>query len=133
MIAGCVHNARPASASKSRDTVPVFPVRYPDLMRSANVEGVVILDLALDSLGRYDAHRSHIVSETHALFTLAVKAGIDSAARTPIYGARRFLGVRRDTFAFILHRDSTQLCPKPTEHRTPVCAIATPSPRISVP
>lgn len=134
IVGGCVHNPRHASASPSQGSIPVFPVRYPDLMRSANVEGVVILDLALDSIGRYDAHRSRVVSETHALFSLAVRAGIDSAARMrATSGAGRFVAIRRDTFAFILRRDSTQACPKPTEHRTPVCATATPPPRRSLP
>jgi hypothetical protein len=103
-------------------------------MRSANVDGAVVLDVVLDSLGRYDRQRSRVVAETHALFTLAVTASIDSAARTPtIYGNRRFVGTRRDTFAFILRRDSTQVCPHAAEHWTAVCAIAIPSPRISIP
>jgi hypothetical protein len=103
-------------------------------IRLANAEGVVVLDVVLDSLGRYDRQRSRVVAETHALFTLAVTASIDSAARTPtIYGNRRFVGTRRDTFAFILRRDSTQVCPHAAEHWTAVCAIAIPSPRIFIP
>jgi hypothetical protein len=103
-------------------------------MRSANVDGAVVLDVVLDSLGRYDRSRSRVVSERHALFTLAVTTAIDSAARTTtIYGNRRFLGTRRDTFAFMLYRDSTQACPHAAEHWTAVCAIAIPSPRISIP
>ena len=134
IIAGCVRSALHASATPPRKTIGLLPVRYPDLMRSANVQGVVILDVAVDSLGRYDRPRSRVVSETHAIFTLAVRAAIDSAARAPaIYGDGRFVGTRRDTFAFILHRDSTQACPQATDHWAPVCAVAIPPRHISIP
>ena len=131
-IAACVRG----STSVARQAVADYPwpIRYPEPVRSANVEGVVILDLALDSLGRYDRSRTRVVSETHGLFTLAVRQGIDSAARAPaLYAARRFTAIHRDTFASLPFRDSTRTCSPRREHWTPVCAIAAPSPRAVVP
>jgi hypothetical protein len=103
--------------------VQPLPVRYPDLLRGANIEGVVILDIARDSLGHYDVQRSHVVYQTHETFLVAVRNAVDSAARVPaLYGNRRSAAVSRDTFTFILRRDSSA-CPEAKPHWTPVCSM----------
>lgn len=47
--------------------------RYPPLLRSANVEGEVLVQFVVDTLGRVDSTTFHVLKSTHDLFTLAVK------------------------------------------------------------
>jgi protein TonB len=48
--------------------------RYPDMLRSANVEGEVLAQFVVDTTGRADMGTFKILKETHALFTQAVKS-----------------------------------------------------------
>jgi protein TonB len=41
---------------------------YPDLLRSAGIEGRVVVEAVLDTLGRVERGSLRIVSSTHALF-----------------------------------------------------------------
>jgi len=48
--------------------------RYPDMLRSANVEGEVLAQFVVDTTGRADMATFKVLKSTHDLFTNAVKA-----------------------------------------------------------
>jgi protein TonB len=50
--------------------------RYPDMLRSANVEGEVLAQFVVDTTGRADMGTFKILKSTHDLFTNAVKASL---------------------------------------------------------
>ncbi len=50
--------------------------RYPDMLRSANVEGEVLAQFVVDTTGRADMATLHILKTTHDLFTSAVKTSL---------------------------------------------------------
>src|SRR5439155_22277261 len=50
--------------------------RYPDMLRSANVEGEVLAQFVVDTTGRADMATFKVLKETHAMFTQAVKAAL---------------------------------------------------------
>ena len=49
---------------------------YPDMLRSANVEGEVLAQFVVDTTGRADMSHFQILKSTHDLFTNAVKAAL---------------------------------------------------------
>lgn len=49
------------------------PPKYPPLLHSAKVEGHVLVQFVVDTLGRVDSTTFHALKSTHDLFTLAVK------------------------------------------------------------
>jgi TonB family protein len=59
---------RPAAQSGSNP-----PPTYPPMLRSANVEGQVLVQFAVDTLGRADMATFYLLKSTHDLFTTAVK------------------------------------------------------------
>jgi protein TonB len=52
------------------------PPRYPDMLRSANVEGEVLAQFVVDTTGRADMSTFKILKSTHDLFTNAVRAAL---------------------------------------------------------
>jgi len=50
--------------------------RYPDMLRSANVEGEVLAQFVVDTTGKADMSTFKTLKETHALFTQAVKTAL---------------------------------------------------------
>ncbi|MBA3339523.1 MAG: TonB family protein [Gemmatimonadaceae bacterium] len=48
-------------------------LRYPDMLRSANVEGEVLAQFVVDADGRYEAGTFKVLKSSHELFTQAVK------------------------------------------------------------
>lgn len=52
--------------------------RYPDMLRSANVEGEVLAQFVVDTTGRADMSQFKVLKSTHDLFTNAVKAVLPS-------------------------------------------------------
>src|SRR5436190_18386264 len=50
--------------------------RYPDMLRSANVEGEVLAQFVVDTTGKADMSTFKVLKETHALFTQAVKTAL---------------------------------------------------------
>ena len=52
------------------------PPRYPDMLRSANVEGEVLAQFVVDTTGRADMGSFKVLKSTHDLFTNAVKAAL---------------------------------------------------------
>jgi hypothetical protein len=106
--------ARPRSAPSPK---------YPDLLRSAGVEGDVIVDLTIDSIGRVDASHVKMIDSVHHLFAISVRRAIDTTAWLPArHLGRPIPSVQRDTFSFMLKKDSVAACPKSTEHHKRICA-----------
>jgi protein TonB len=52
------------------------PPRYPDILRSANVEGEVLAQFTVDTTGRAEIPTLKIIKSTHDLFTNAVKQAL---------------------------------------------------------
>jgi len=50
--------------------------RYPDMLRSANVEGEVLAQFVVDTTGRADMGSFKVLKSTHDLFTNAVKVAL---------------------------------------------------------
>lgn len=49
------------------------PPKYPPMLHSANVEGTVLAQFVVDTLGRVDSTTFHVLKSTHDLFTVAVR------------------------------------------------------------
>ena len=52
------------------------PPRYPDMLRSANVEGEVLAQFVVDTTGRADMKEFKVLKSTHDLFTNAVRSAL---------------------------------------------------------
>lgn len=52
------------------------PVRYPDMLRNANVEGSVLAQFVIDTAGRPDMGSFKVLKSSHDLFTNSVKAAL---------------------------------------------------------
>src|SRR5436305_6048026 len=50
--------------------------RYPDMLRSSNVEGEVLAQFVVDTTGRADMSQFKVLKSTHDLFTNAVRAAL---------------------------------------------------------
>jgi len=50
--------------------------RYPDMLRSANVEGEVLAQFVVDTTGRAEMNTFKVIKSTHDLFTNAVRAAL---------------------------------------------------------
>jgi protein TonB len=51
-------------------------LRYPDMLRSANVEGEVLAQFVVDTTGRAEMNTFKVLKTSHDLFTNAVKAAL---------------------------------------------------------
>jgi protein TonB len=49
--------------------------RYPEMLRSANVEGTVIMEFVVDTTGRVEPSGVRVVEGAHPLFEAAVRPG----------------------------------------------------------
>ena len=52
------------------------PPRYPDMLRSANVEGEVLAQFVVDTLGRADMKTFYVLRATHPDFVTAVRDAV---------------------------------------------------------
>jgi len=58
-------------------------VRYPDVLRAANVEGEVLAQFVVDTLGIADMSQFKILKSTHDLFTAAVRSALPAMQFSP--------------------------------------------------
>jgi protein TonB len=56
-------------------STPIAP-RYPDMLRSANVEGEVLAQFVVDTTGRADMGTFKVLKSSHDLFTNSVRAAL---------------------------------------------------------
>lgn len=54
------------------------PPRYPDMLRSANVEGEVLAQFVVDTTGRAELSTFKVLKSSHDLFTNAVRAALSN-------------------------------------------------------
>ncbi|HET9465032.1 MAG TPA: energy transducer TonB [Gemmatimonadales bacterium] len=80
-------------------------LRYPDMLRSANVEGEVLAQFVVDTTGRVEKGSIKILKTSHDLFTSAVMSALNSARYYPAeIGGRKVKQLVQQPFNFTLTR-----------------------------
>lgn len=69
-------------------------VRYPDVLRQAGIEGQVMVETVLDTLGRAEQGRTRVVSSAHALFDAEAISVVLGSRYRPARVAGRAVRVR---------------------------------------
>ena len=78
-------------------------LRYPDMLRSANVEGEVLAQFIVDADGRYEAGSFKVLKSTHELFTQAVKNALPNMRFYPAeVGGKKVKQLVQQPFTFSL-------------------------------
>jgi protein TonB len=81
------------------------PPRYPDMLRSANVEGEVLVQFVVDTTGRVERNSIKILKSSHELFTSAVQSALNSMRFYPAeIGGRKVKQLVQQPFNFHLTR-----------------------------
>lgn len=76
---------------------------YPDMLRSANVDGEVIAQFVVDTTGRADMSTFKVIKSTHDLFTQAVKNALQNYKFYPAeIGGRKVKQLVQQPFQFSL-------------------------------
>ena len=79
--------------------------RYPDMLRSANVEGEVLAQFVVDTTGRADMGSFKVLKSSHDLFTNAVKSALSNMRFYPAeVGGRKVKQLVQMPFQFSLTR-----------------------------
>jgi protein TonB len=79
--------------------------RYPDMLRSANVEGEVLAQFVVDTTGRYEAGSFKVLKSSHEQFTQAVKNALPSMRFYPAeVGGRKVKQLVQQPFTFSLSK-----------------------------
>jgi TonB family protein len=77
--------------------------RYPDLLRSTNVEGEVLAQFVVDTTGHVDMSSLKVLKTTHDLFTNSVKQSLPDIKFSPaLVGGRKVKQLVQMTFPFSL-------------------------------
>ncbi|HJQ21306.1 MAG TPA: energy transducer TonB [Gemmatimonadaceae bacterium] len=77
--------------------------RYPDMLRSANVEGEVLVQFVVDTNGRADMSQFKVLKSSHDLFTNAVKQALSAMRFYPAeIGGRKVKQLVQQPFNFSL-------------------------------
>ena len=79
--------------------------RYPDMLRSSNVEGEVLAQFVVDTTGRADMKEFKVLKSTHDMFTSAVKAVLPNMKFYPAeVGGRKVRQLVQMPFQFNLSK-----------------------------
>ena len=79
--------------------------RYPDMLRSANVEGEVLVQFVVDTTGRVENGSIKILKSSHDLFTNSVRSALGSMRFYPAeIGGRKVKQLVQQPFNFTLTR-----------------------------
>jgi TonB family protein len=82
--------------------------RYPDMLRSANIEGEVLAQFVVDTTGHVDMSSLKVLKTTHDLFTNSVKQSLPTIKFSPaLVGGRKVKQVVQMTFPFTLSRGAS--------------------------
>jgi TonB family protein len=82
--------------------------RYPDLLRSANVEGEVLAQFVVDTTGHVDMSSLKVLKTTHDLFTNSVKQSLPDIKFSPaLVGGRKVKQLVQMTFPFSLSQGAS--------------------------
>lgn len=85
-------------------------LRYPALLRSAQVEGRVLASFVVDANGRVDLSTFTVLRSDHALFTNAVRQALETAQyQAAEVGGRKVAQVVQQPFVFALGMSSSLL------------------------
>jgi periplasmic protein TonB len=77
--------------------------RYPDMLRSANVEGEVLVQFVVDTTGRVEMSQFKVLKSSHDLFTNAVKQALTGMRFYPAeIGGRKVKQLVQQPFNFTL-------------------------------
>ena len=75
--------------------------RYPDMLRSANVEGEVLVQFVVDTTGRVEMSQFKVLKSSHDLFTNSVKQQLSAARYYPAeIGGRKVKQLVQQPFNF---------------------------------
>ena len=81
------------------------PPRYPDMLRSANVEGEVLAQFVVDTTGRAEMNTFKVLKSSHDLFTNSVKAALANMRFYPAeVGGRKVKQLVQMPFVFSLNK-----------------------------
>lgn len=90
---------------------PVAPIpgsgspRYPDILRSASVEGQVVAQFVVDTTGRIEIPTFKVITSTHDLFVAAVRNALPQMRFLPAeVGGRKVKQLVQQPFVFNLSR-----------------------------
>jgi len=109
---GSMFSAQPTDDDRSwnvRDVLmhvltPAKP-RYPESLRSAGVDGRVLVEFTVDTTGRVDPASMKVLESTHDLFTRAVRDAIGNFRFRPAeVGGRRVAALAQMPFEFHIDR-----------------------------
>jgi protein TonB len=80
-------------------------LRYPDMLRSANVEGEVLAQFVVDENGRFEPGSFKVIKSTHELFTQAVKNALPNMRFYPAeVGGKKVKQLVQQPFTFTLSK-----------------------------
>ena len=75
--------------------------RYPDILKSAGVEGEVVVAFVVDTTGRADVSSLKILKSTHELFAAAVRTALPSMRFLPAeVGGHKVKQLEQQPFVF---------------------------------
>ena len=78
-------------------------LRYPEMLKSANVEGEVLAQFVVDTTGRYESGSFKAIKSSHDLFTAAVKNALPNMRFYPAEaGGRKVKQLVQQPFTFAL-------------------------------
>jgi protein TonB len=79
--------------------------RYPDMLRSANVEGEVLVQFVVDTTGRVEMNTFKVLKTSHDLFTNAVRQALSTMRFYPAeIGGKKVKQLVQQPFNFTLTR-----------------------------
>src|SRR5215217_471517 len=80
-------------------------LRYPDMLRSANVEGEVLAQFVVDTSGKYEAGTFKVLKSSHEQFTAAVRNALPNMRFYPAeVGGRKVKQLVQQPFTFSLQK-----------------------------
>ena len=78
-------------------------MRYPDMLKSANIEGEVLAQFVVDTTGRYEGGSFKVIKSSHDLFTAAVRNALPNMRFYPAeVGGRKVKQLVQQPFTFTL-------------------------------
>jgi TonB family protein len=98
-----IYTAEQVDSVARLDRTSVPDIEYPPSLRAEHIEGIVLAEFVVDTLGRVEVNRFGIVGSTDPLFSDAVRNAIRGAFYTPaMRGGRRVRQLVRQPFEFKL-------------------------------
>jgi protein TonB len=80
-------------------------LRYPDMLRSSNVEGEVLAQFVVDTTGKYENGSFKVLKSSHDLFTAAVRNALPTMRFYPAeVGGRKVKQLVQQPFTFSLQK-----------------------------